>query len=445
MSNNELQYSGEFNLLECKLITSSGNAVDLSTGNQILEIDIYEDIFKGGLTGSIFIADTHSLITALPIVGHEGLSIKIQTPGFTEKHSSLDFTDRRMFIIHKISLRAELSKGAQVYELKFASQELLIANRITVSKSYTANISTIIKDVLTSEKYIGTQKKLFIESTQGVRKIVVPNSHPYTFINRLVKESISTAGSPHYMFFENADGFHFRTLQDLYKQKSLGLFHYGENTNTNKGSHRTTHFEPKNETIVDLKRILEYELHNNNDMFHNSRNGMLTSTNIAHDIYSKKYVKTKYDYFNDFNKFQRISKTSNPKYSKNTNLERYSDARFFLHPISTTGGNDANYSGNYTSNKKDETFFIDRQSRMFEIAKGTALTLTIAGNTAMRVGKTLNIDLPIIGVDHDDKKIDKYLSGNFMVQKIRHRFQIVAKTHYIHMELAKDCVETRIT
>ena len=220
MSNNELQYSGEFNLFECKLFTDGGNTIDLSKGNQILAIDIYEDIFKGGLTGSIFIADTHSLITALPIVGHEGLSIKIQTPGFTEKHSSLDFTDRRMFVIYKIALRSELSQGAQVYQLKFASQELLISDRIAVSKSYTANISTMVKDVFTNEKYIGTKKKLFIESTQGVRKIVVPHSHPYVFINRLAKESISTTGSPHYMFFENADGFHFRTLQDLYKQPS---------------------------------------------------------------------------------------------------------------------------------------------------------------------------------------------------------------------------------
>ena len=445
MSNNELQYSGEFNLFECKLFTNGGNAIDLSTGNQILEIDIYEDIFKGGLTGSIFIADTHSLITTLPIVGHEGLSIKIQTPGFTEKNSSLDFIDRRMFVIYKIALRSELSQGAQVYQLKFASQELLISDRITVSKSYTSNISTMVKDVFTNEKYIGTKKKLFIEPTQGVRKIVVPNSHPYIFISRLAKESISTTGSPHYMFFENADGFHFRTLQDLYKQKSLGLFHYGENTKPYNNSHRTTAFEPKEETIIDLKRILQYELHNNTDMFYNSRSGMLSSTNIAHDIYNKEYVKIKYDYFNDFNKFQRISKTSNPKYSKKVNLEKYSGARFFLHPISTTGGNDANYSGNYASNKKDEPLFMDRQSRMFEINQGTSLTLTVAGNTAMRVGKTLMIDLPIIGVDHEDKRIDKYLSGNFMVQKIRHQFQIPLKTHHVHMELAKDCVETPVT
>jgi hypothetical protein len=76
--------------------------------------------------------------------------------------------------------------------------------------------------------------------------------------------------------------------------------------------------------------------------------------------------------------------------------------------------------------------------------KGISITMTISGNTAMRVGKTLNIDLPVIGIDHDNKRKDEYLSGNFIVQKIRHQFSMAVKQHYIHMELTKDCVETTI-
>ena len=75
-----------------------------------------------------------------------------------------------------------------------------------------------------------------------------------------------------------------------------------------------------------------------------------------------------------------------------------------LHPISTTGGNDANYSGISAANKRDETFFADRVSRILEMQKGISITMTISGNTAMRVGKTLSIDLPVVGVDHDEYK-----------------------------------------
>jgi hypothetical protein len=437
---NELQYAGEYDLLECKLYTSKSTTVDLR--QEIVEIDIYEDILRGGLTGRILVADTHSLITSLPITGEEGLSIKIKTPGFNQNRNSLDFTGERMFTINKISVRAELSQGSQIYALSFVSQELMIANRITVSKSYTDNISTMVEDILSSEQYIGTKKELFIEPTQGVRKIVFPNSYPYAAINKLANESYSAiTNSPHYLFYEDADGFHFRTLQDLYKQPSVGLFHYGENFKNNLTS---TDFEHKEETIIDLKRILKYELHNNNDMFENARSGMLTSTNIAHDIYSKKYTKEEYNYFDEFETYRRISNTSNPKYSEKVNLNRYSKGRTFVNPISTTDGNDANHSGSYTPNKKDEMSFSDRQSRMFEMLKGTSLTATIPGNTAMRVGKVLSLDLPVIGIDHDDELTDKYLSGNFMVQKIRHQFSITTKQHFIHMQLTKDCIESTI-
>jgi len=436
--NNELQYAGEFNLAECKLHTIKNPVIDIS--QEVLEINIYEDIERGGIVGNMLIVDTHSLVTVLPIVGQEKISIKIKTPGFNEENSIIDFTDDHMFVVTKLALRSELSKGAQTYQLDFSSPELLTNNRITISKSYTDNISAMVEDILTNERYIGTTKKLFTEPTQGVRKIIIPNTQPFNFIQRLASQAISSKSqSPHYLFYEDADGFHFRTLQDLYEQPSLGMFHHGENI-----AKDTTNFEPKPQILVDLKRILQYELHNGNDMFINGRSGMLASTNIAHDIYSKNYVKTKYDYFDEFETNKRISNTSNPKYSEDGKLEKYFTARTFVHPISTTGGNDANYSGNIAANKRDETFFADRVSRILEMQKGISITMTISGNTAMRVGKTLSIDLPVVGVDHDETKIDKYLSGSFLVQKLRHQFIKTTKTHLVHMQITKDCVETLI-
>jgi hypothetical protein len=436
--NNELQYAGEFSLAECKLHTIKNPVIDIS--QEVLEINIYEDIERGGIVGNMLIVDTHSLVTVLPIVGQEKISIKIKTPGFNEENSIIDFTDDHMFVVTKLALRSELSKGAQTYQLDFSSPELLTNNRITMSKSYTDNISAMVEDILTNERYIGTTKKLFTEPTQGVRKIIIPNTQPFNFIQRLASQAISSKSqSPHYLFYEDADGFHFRTLQDLYEQPSLGMFHHGENI-----AKDTTNFEPKPQILVDLKRILQYELHNGNDMFINGRSGMLASTNIAHDIYSKNYVKTKYDYFDEFETNKRISNTSNPKYSEDGKLEKYFTARTFVHPISTTGGNDANYSGSIAANKRDETFFADRVSRILEMQKGISITMTISGNTAMRVGKTLSIDLPVVGVDHDETKIDKYLSGSFLVQKLRHQFIKTTKTHLVHMQITKDCVETLI-
>ena len=279
----ELQYAGEYNLLECRLTTSGGVEVDLAKGNQILEINFEEDIYSNSVSGNIVIGDTHNLVTELPIIGQELLSLKIQSPNFTEEKSSLNFTGGKELYVYMIGVRAELSQGAQIYELRFSSQELMMNNRVKVSKSYTKTLSDIVEDVMTSEKYLGTSKDLFIESTIGIRKLVAPNIRPYSFIKDIVKESVSNLGSPHYLFYENADGFHFRTIQDLYKEPAVGIYHYSENLpNTDKN---------KEQVVVDLTKILRYELQATNDMIMNTMSGMLGSTNIAHDIYSKNYIK----------------------------------------------------------------------------------------------------------------------------------------------------------
>ena len=118
----ELQYAGEYNLLECKLTTSGGVVVDLAKGNQILEINFEEDIYSNSVSGNIVIGDTHNLITEMPIIGQELLSLKLQTPNFTEEKSSLKFTGGKELYVYMIGIRTELSQGAQIYELRFLSQ-----------------------------------------------------------------------------------------------------------------------------------------------------------------------------------------------------------------------------------------------------------------------------------------------------------------------------------
>ena len=58
----DLQFAGEFELNEVKIIASSGNSID---GITPLEINIYESIFSNSLTGNISIADTNNLIELL--------------------------------------------------------------------------------------------------------------------------------------------------------------------------------------------------------------------------------------------------------------------------------------------------------------------------------------------------------------------------------------------
>ena len=412
-----------------------------------MEVNIYEDIFKNALTGNIFVADTENLISNLPIIGQETLSLKIKTPNFDEKGTNFDFREEHKFNIFKISLSTELSHSSNIYKLEFASPEILQNLRVRVSKSYTQNISDITEDLLTNTKYIGTTKELHIEPTRGIRRYVCPNNHPYTVIQNLLKESISNEiSSPHYLFFENSRGIHFRSLQDLYKQPSSGHYHSSDYIRTNERlKEGATH-----NTLLDMTRILRYEMITNNDMMVNIVGGMLGSKNITHDIYNKNYATDEFDYFKDFDKYDRISIgesniVDNPRYFKiedeysKKNISSFPDSDIHLIPTSTSSGKDASHiNGSYTPSQLRDVI-LDRKSRWIELVKGIQVNFEAHGHTGLSAGDMINLVFPNPQKSDASEDSSKYYKGRFLITKIRHKFvNTTAETHLIIISAFRD-------
>ena len=227
----EIKYAGEVELTKLVLISSSGVAIDLT--ELVITINMFESVFSHAMSGSILIGDTNNLAVNLPIIGQEYLRIKLNTPSLDD--NAIDYSEN-VFVIYKIKKR--VSDGQmQVLELQFTSPEMLKSNRTRISKSYTNTVDNIAEDILTNERYLDTKKDLFIEPTTGIRRMVVPNLHPYDILTKLATESISKeSGSPHYMFYENTRGLHFRSLQSLYAQGVTGKYHSGEDIATGLGT-----------------------------------------------------------------------------------------------------------------------------------------------------------------------------------------------------------------
>ena len=58
-----IQYAGEFTLDKCDLITASGGKVDIKA--LAVEINIFEDIYRSGMTGTIGFVDTNNVFSKL--------------------------------------------------------------------------------------------------------------------------------------------------------------------------------------------------------------------------------------------------------------------------------------------------------------------------------------------------------------------------------------------
>ena len=432
----QIQYAGEFFIKELKIHTSSGRIIDFTESDSVLGFEIYEDIFSTSLTGSILIIDVDNISENGPIIGQEFLTLKFGTPTLDEFDASFTFN------ITKVASKLDSSKNAQVLTLNFVTPEIIRDKRVRVSKSYTDTISNIIQDVLKDPRYINTKKKIFIQETSGIRKVVSPNYHPYKFINNLTNEAKSMSGSQNFVFYENIKGLHFETLDRIMESETVGDYSMGDiGTNKNKTP----------DVEKDFQRPMEMAIISNNDMLLNTMSGMLGSKIIKYDIYNKTYEVNRYGYFSDFEENRTIA--PNPVYNNNSiddfgnNVGMFSDSRIYLQPTSLSGTDvsQTNETSNYSYAQNGLTNkLLQRRAKITELNSGINIALKVNGNTTIAVGEPINIKLPVTGRIHEGGDFDSYYSGKYIITKLKHQFDTVNKRHIIEMNAAKDSITPKL-
>lgn len=427
----DLQYAGEYQIKELLIHTSSGSILNLTKATQ--SIDIYEDMFKTALSGSITILDVDNVAENGPIIGQEYMTIKLTTPSLEEEE--LEF----IFAITKVTAREGLDPNVQLLALTFVSPEILRDKRIRVSKSFTDPINKIIESILTDSRYINTNKNVYLEETAGIRKVVCPNLHPYEFIKNLTMEAVTAKnGSPYFFFFENLKGIQFKSLNRIFAEDSIGEFHTGDVVPL---AGKTVDHEN------DFKRALEFQINSNNDMILNTLGGMLGSNTIKYNIYNKSFEKLRYNYFSDFDKFSGSRIDENPIYNNNeidifdNNIGSFGDSKIYLHPTNASGDSDTQHTNStssysYVPNKLNEAILF-RRAKVMEINNSINITMKVNGNTTIAAGQTIQLTVPITGRVHE-KETDEYYSGRYLVTKVRHSFYQPDKKHEIILNASKD-------
>jgi len=185
MAKQTIKYAGDFELEKAELLTSGGFVIDLL--NITAEITIEEDLFTPTISGTITFVDSQNLVINGPIIGQEYLKLTVSTPGFSDE-SKIKF-EEQVFCIQKILLNEEVSNGGKIVSLSFVTKELFMNQRVRVSRSVKGNFSTIVRSVCQQE--LETTKKLFLEDSLNVKKLVIPRMKPFDVINMAKQQAIS--------------------------------------------------------------------------------------------------------------------------------------------------------------------------------------------------------------------------------------------------------------
>jgi len=428
-----VQYAGEYKLLECKLMSSTGAVARLD--DKVISFQIYENMFSQSLIASLTIVDNTNMVMKMPIVGQEFVALRIETPDIGE----LNFTDN-VFAVTGVKARQDASNDTQLYDLNLVSTESLRNSRTRVSKSYSGSISETVVSILRDESLIDTNKDVFVDPTNGSRKFVAANSRPFRFIRNITREAVSKVhgGSPHYYFFENCKGFQFRCLDGLYKSPSRGTFVADTESLSDTKSVDTIE--------KDYRRILSFAISRTNDTLITSMGGMLGSNLIKYNIFNKNYQNYNFNYFNNFNKHGRIDK--NPIYN-NTSIDRrsntmgdFSSSRIHLHPTSNNGTYDTQfYDKDIGYNHADnsvEQWLQSSKSKNLELNGGLNVQVKVHGYSELAAGDMVNLEFPITGTDHDNEEVDTIYKGNFLVTQLKHDFDQSERQHRVLMSCVKD-------
>lgn len=155
----------------------------------------------------------------MPIAGGETVNFTFQTPTLAAR--SYTFTVSR-------ATASTVAQGmkAKTYTLEVVSKEVQTHKTTNIQKSYQNKMhSDMVKDIFTS--FLQSTKNFNVQATQGILNYWVTSQRPFEAIRNIALRSVSASDkSGSFLFFENKDGYHFRTMEDLIRQGTLSATQY---------------------------------------------------------------------------------------------------------------------------------------------------------------------------------------------------------------------------
>ena len=198
MANKNLEFAGDYDLQYVYISNHKGQGRTHSLRGEnitqmIVELNIYEGIYKSSITGSMVIADTSNLIGNLPIQGTERIFFKLNNKLTNNSYANtLDFTEKGGHPLHvyKVTDRKQLNDTTQTYTIHFASREFVRNQRVKVSECFSGRLDEAVYSIFQRPEYLDSKKKLYFQKSRNQDKVVVPNVTPFDAIQMLSKRAM---------------------------------------------------------------------------------------------------------------------------------------------------------------------------------------------------------------------------------------------------------------
>jgi len=447
--------AGDYNLSHIDLINHDGITMDLKY--IVIELNIYESIYKNAVTGSVVITDARNQIGRLEIQGLERIAFRLSTPGTNKKRDTIDASAEtgEPFHVYKITDRKQVNQGLLVYTLHFASREFMRNIRTKVSQAYDGRLDEAVQSIFSDPDYLDSRKTLRYEPTGNSDKIVIPNLRPFDAIQMIAEKSLpQKSNGVGYFFYETTKAFHFRSWESMVasqgsaKRKVKQEFYYMPMKHRDESvGDKITH---------DYKSVESYRFINNfHDVAANTALGTYGHRVLSHNLFDKSYSTADFsyhnyygssihtDYTNDYTDAQKFAIADTAvDYDNQKGVSDFPESRTslqsttqFLHnrEVGAKYGLDVFMDG---MNK------AQRVSQYNQVIHGTTLKLVVKGQSYLEPGDLIQFNVRPVDADSKDAEVDHRYGGQYIISKIRHL--INDDKYTMVLECTKDSVANRI-
>jgi hypothetical protein len=409
----------DFYLEKLNIITPK-NIVNIKS--IFVELSYYEDIFRGTVSGHVLISDAISMIDRLGLSGNDYLEVKFRKSKLVDAQGISKY-----FRIYRVGERILNNSETESYALHFCSEELFLSEQTKVSKAYEGKtIEYMVNDILKNHMQID-EKYLITEQTEGQYDFVIPYKKPFDAINWLASYGIPTKANTikgaDFVFFENSEGFNFRSMQSLFSSSAYGDYIYSQR---NVG-------DLKNSGSLgrDLVTIKSYTFLDTFDTLYGTVSGAFANRLITIDPLKRTYENTTFDYVNDYqsklndnkknslinNAQNRLGKTANQNYDAVLKVMISNKDQKKAKGIANTPYHVAN---DIRAEK-----YVPYRTAQLALSHYVRLKLTIAGDPNLTVGATINVQLPSSASNKDgsglnEGLLDEQYSGKYLITAVRH-------------------------
>ena len=418
----------------------SKNNVTVDIKGKILAFNYYESLYSPMATASFVEIDTGGTVGSfkddfaatfkdgLPVTGFEQVRVKVYSPGYT----AVDWTKKdRRFVITGSPFNIDEGTRQTAYFPMISKNYMDAASKPVKSIYPESKISDIVKKMLDEAKL--PYKKRNIEETENSMKLDGKNENVIDTILKLCPQSVAVDGDPGFFFYENSEGFNFKSIHSM-------IVEGNERLQDRRGyASKATYVYKKgivanlNEDGNDFNVLAPPTVRRDQDVLNAIKNGQynvrVCTRNLATGEVKEEFVSI-------FNNDKLVTLGSSEEITINpdndqTNSNNYCRTYMFeLTPGATVDG-----VSESTGNSPDK--WLAKSIMRYSLLHAQLVNIIIPCNPNLTVGNCIRLNIENITQDNKIEKEDNdHRSGNYLIIHLCHAF--TPNNSFTSLTLARD-------